>query len=119
MASATDRGAGCRVAHARGRHIEFARHVPARAGPAVPRARPRAGGGARLRRRVQAAGSKPVVLLRACSARVASGRRAMMRARELFLLFIVLIGGGVGSAEASVHRMWAVNDGEKVERDDR
>ena len=42
-----------------------------------------------------------------------------MRARELFLLFIVLIGGGVASAEAGVRRIWAVNDGEKVKRDDR
>src|SRR3989442_5397454 len=119
MASATDRGAGCRVAHARGRHIEFARHVPARAGTAVPRARPRAGGGARVRRCVQAAGPKSVVLLRTLGAGVASTRRAMMLPRLASILFVVFIGIQVTPANGAVRTIWAVNDGEKVKRDDR
>jgi len=40
----------------------------------------------------------------------------MMRTRLLFVLFTM---GCVGSADGAVRAIWAVNDGEKVERDDR
>ena len=41
------------------------------------------------------------------------------RARLLLVLFTIFVAVGVASVEGGVRRIWAVNDGEKVKRDDR
>ena len=42
-----------------------------------------------------------------------------MLTRVLSILFVAVIGAGAASAEGAVRAIWAVNDGEKVKRDDR
>ena len=41
------------------------------------------------------------------------------RVRRLLILFTLVIAVGAPSVEGGVRRIWAVNDGEKVKRDDR
>ena len=46
----------------------------------------------------------------------------MMLARALWILsilFVLIVGPRIAPAESAVRAIWAVNDGEKVERDDR
>ena len=45
--------------------------------------------------------------------------RIVRRARLLLVLFTIFIAAGAASVEGGVRRIWAVNDGEKVKRDER
>ena len=42
-----------------------------------------------------------------------------MLTRVVSLVFVAFIGIDVAAAEGAVRTIWAVNDGEKVKRDDR